>query len=223
VDVVESVKACDVVIICVNTPPKNSSCSSFNSKKTDMTNFMRAVETIAKQGDPLNHKILVEKSTVPIGTSRKIRQVIEKFCTKPDDCFTIVSMPEFLAEGVAIQNLLYPDRVVIGTPPNQKGAESMKVLQGLYRNLNCPIINTRVASSELGKLFSNAMLAQRISSINSLTQLCEIEGACIQDLSRIVGSDKRIGPAFLQCSPGFGGSCFEKDLQSLIYILESNG
>ena len=131
-------------------------------------------------------------------------------------------MPEFLAEGSAIQNLLFPDRVVVGTADSQTGRDAFELLRAQYSNFSTRFIHVRTASSELGKLFANAMLAQRISSINSMTQLSEVVGASVQDLSQIVGADSRVGPAFLNSSPGFGGSCFEKDLLSLVYILEYN-
>lgn len=132
-------------------------------------------------------------------------------------------MPEFLAEGCAIHNLVNPDRIVVGTAPNANGMAAFELLKDLYTHINTKFFHVKTASSELGKLVANAMLAQRISSINSVSELCEITDACISDISSIVGSDRRIGPLFLQSSPGFGGSCFEKDILSLIYILESNG
>lgn len=158
-----------------------------------------------------------------MGTHKRIRSILAEHLEDPDACYTIISMPEFLAEGVAINNLLYPDRIVVGTPTDANGEETFEILKGLYSNFKTQFVHVRTASSELGKLFANAMLAQRISSINSMTQLCEVSGASSQDLAKIVGSDARIGPHFLNASPAFGGSCFEKDLLSLIFILESNG
>ena len=116
---------------------------------------------------------------MPVGTHKRIHNILKQKLEKPDDCYTIVSMPEFLAEGVAIQNLLFPDRIVIGTPTDQNGNETFEVIKGLYTNFNTKFINVRTASSELGKLFANAMLAQRISSINSMSQLCESVGASV--------------------------------------------
>mmetsp|Transcript_28196 Transcript_28196/g.20396 ORF Transcript_28196/g.20396 Transcript_28196/m.20396 type:complete len:166 (+) Transcript_28196:198-695(+) len=142
-----------------------------------------------------------------------------------DDYFTIVSMPEFLAEGTAITDLVHPQRVVIGTPCSPLGRDAYHTICNLYENFqtNTKIIHCKQASSELGKLMSNAMLAQRISSINSITALCEKEqAASVKEVKSIISEDARIGDSFLQCSIGFGGSCFEKDLQSLIYILDSN-
>ena len=132
-------------------------------------------------------------------------------------------MPEFLAEGCAIKNLLFPDRIVVGTTTDQNGRDAFEVLKGLYTNFNTQFVHVKTTSSEMGKLFANAMLAQRISSINAMSQLCEEVGGSTSDLAKVVGADKRIGPAFLCAGPGFGGSCFEKDLLSLVYILESNG
>ena len=142
---------------------------------------------------------------------------------KVSDLFTIVSMPEFLAEGQAIYNLLNPDRIVIGTPDTDLGQSAFKLLESLYSD-DCKIINARNASAELGKLMSNAMLAQRISSINSITSLTEkFENCDIMEVKDIVQSDPRIGSKYLSPSPGFGGSCFEKDLLSFIHILDVNG
>eukprot|EP00347_Sterkiella_histriomuscorum_P009440 403341205 len=222
IDVANCIRSSDVVFICVNTPPKADS-NGVIGKESDMKYFDLACGSIAAQGDPARHRILIEKSTVPVGTHKRIHGILSKHLENPDECFTIVSMPEFLAEGVAINNLLNPDRVVIGTPTDLNGKETFELIKGLYSNFQTSFIHVRTASSELGKLFANAMLAQRISSINSMTQLCETVGASCQDLSKIVGSDKRIGPQFLNASPAFGGSCFEKDLLSLIYILETNG
>lgn len=132
-------------------------------------------------------------------------------------------MPEFLAEGTAINNLLFPDRVVVGTTDDQNGRDAFELVKKQYSNFETKFVHVKTASSELGKLFANAMLAQRISSINAMSELCEVVGASVQDLAQIVGTDKRVGPYFLQSSPGFGGSCFEKDMLSLIYILESLG
>lgn len=217
-------KDSDIIFICVNTPSKTESDGTSVSREADMRNFFKATDTIAQFGDKNSHKVLIEKSTVPVGTHKNIWDILKKHNENPDDVFTIVSMPEFLAEGVAIHNLLHPDRIVIGTPQNENGENSFKLLANLYTSIeNTQIINVRQASSELGKLFSNAMLAQRISSVNSLSELCEITGASVQDLRTIVGSDKRIGMPFLCASLAWGGSCFEKDILSLAYILESNG
>ncbi|CDW90032.1 udp-glucose 6-dehydrogenase-like [Stylonychia lemnae] len=220
--ITEAIQESDAIFICVNTPPKKESREGLG-RESDMTYFDMACQTIASMGDPKKHRILIEKSTVPVGTHKRIHNILSQNLANPDDCYTIVSMPEFLAEGVAIQNLLFPDRVVIGTPTDKNGMEAFEVIKGLYTNFDTNFIHVRTASSELGKLFANAMLAQRISSINSMSQLCETVGASVQDLSKIVGSDKRVGPLFLNASPAFGGSCFEKDIQSLVYILESLG
>lgn len=142
---------------------------------------------------------------------------------KVEEAFTVVSMPEFLAEGQAINNLVNPERIVIGTPNTKMGKDCFQKLLTLFKE-DANVIHTLNASSEMGKLMSNAMLAQRISSINSLTSLTEkLDDCSIQDIKQIVSSDSRIGSKYLNCSPGFGGSCFEKDLLSLIHILDSNG
>ncbi|CDW82077.1 uridine diphosphate glucose dehydrogenase [Stylonychia lemnae] len=230
--ITDAIQESDAIFICVNTPPKKDLISGLG-KESDMKYFDLACQTIASMGDPKKHRILIEKSTfqiqlnilgtVPVGTHKRIHGILSQKLSNPDDCYTIVSMPEFLAEGVAIQNLLFPDRIVVGTPTDKNGMETFEVIKGIYSNFQTKFIHVKTASSELGKLFANAMLAQRISSINSMSQLCETTGASVQDLSKIVGSDKRIGQYFLNASPAFGGSCFEKDLQSLVYILESLG
>lgn len=150
------------------------------------------------------------------------RHICPESVFEVQDLFTVVSMPEFLAEGQAINNLFKPDRVVIGTPASERGDEAFILLESLFKSGK--VINTRNASAELGKLMANAMLAQRISSINSITPLTEkFSDCCINEVASIVKSDSRIGEKYLSPSPGFGGSCFDKDIKSLIHILDNNG
>ena len=214
-----AIREADVIFISVNTPPKKSAPLSEPSAQlgieTDMRAFFSVVANIAKVCNGQS-KIIVEKSTVPINTARQTIKVLTEASVNCE----VVSMPEFLAEGSAIRDLVYPQRVVIGT----KSDEAFELLKQLCPR-NCPIIRTiDTASSELGKLMANAMLAQRVSSINSLTALCEQTPGCsIKEVKQIIASDKRIGDQFLQCSLGFGGSCFDKDLASLVYILKASG
>lgn len=128
-------KDSDVIFICVNTPSKTESDGTSVSREADMRNFFKATDTIAQFGDKSNHKVLIEKSTVPVGTHKNIWDILKKHNENPDEVFTIVSMPEFLAEGVAIHNLLHPDRIVIGTPQNENGENSFKLLSNLYKSI----------------------------------------------------------------------------------------
>ena len=216
-----------MVFICVNTPAAETQEDGKMGLPSNLNAFKSVLKAIGGATKPdSKHKILVNKSTVPVGTSKLTVEILQKFL--PDkgisEIYTVASMPEFLAEGQAIANLMKPDRVVIGTPDTQRGNESFEILKELYDHGHGKIINTRAASAELGKLMSNAMLAQRISSINSITGLTEKTQGCeISDVQAIVSSDSRIGSKYLQPSPGFGGSCFEKDLLSLIHILDCNG
>jgi UDPglucose 6-dehydrogenase len=163
-------------------------------------------------------KIIVEKSTVPVKTAERLSKILSENQNNFD--FEILSNPEFLAEGTAVNDMLNPDRVLIGGNSSQRGKKSIEALSKLYEKWipKSRILKTNVWSSELAKLASNAMLAQRISSINSLSALCEKTGADINELSKAIGMDNRIGSKFLKPSPGFGGSCFQKDLLNLIYI-----
>lgn len=158
---------------------------------------------------------------MPVGTANALKDQLSKSLQVDslDSVVSVVNMPEFLAEGSAINDLVNPQRVVIGT----KNETAFKIIARLVPDVK--IIRTHdTGSSELGKLLCNAMLAQRVSSMNAITELCEQTPGCdISDVRQIVESDSRIGSKYLQCSLGFGGSCFEKDIQSLVYILASNG
>ena len=163
-------------------------------------------------------KIVVEKSTLPVRTAEKIKEILEENTSNIH--FEVLSNPEFLAEGTAIQDLFKSDRVLVGGDQSEYGKKAIQSLVDIYTNWipRDKIITTNIWSSELAKLASNAMLAQRISSINSLSALCEKTGAKIKELSLAVGMDHRIGPHFLKASVGFGGSCFKKDILNLVYL-----
>ena len=231
-------QAAHVVIIAVNTPAKAADPSpgalEARGCPTNMEAFFSVVRAIADsishelRLEGRSHKIIIEKSTVPLGTATAME---EQLCChlgidgeKLRDHVTVVNMPEFLAEGSAINDLVNPQRVVVGTQNDLAFAIVNQLVQGSLGSNEVKVIRTHdTGSSELGKLVCNAMLAQRVSSINSITALCEMTPSCdISDVRRIVESDNRIGGKFLQCSLGFGGSCFEKDIQSLVYILASN-
>merc|ERR1711937_352302 len=169
-------------------------------------------------------KIVVEKSTVPVRTSDAVRAVLEHGA-KPGVKFQVLSNPEFLAEGTAVPDLETPSRVLLGGMGTPEGLKALETVVNVYANWvpREKILTTNLWSSELSKLVANAMLAQRVSSMNSISQLCEKTGADVQEVSRAIGADSRIGPKFLNASVGFGGSCFQKDILNLVYICESEG
>ena len=168
-------------------------------------------------------KIIVEKSTLPVRTAEAVRDILHN--TGSGVKFEVLSNPEFLAEGTAVEDLLAPDRVLIGGDPTEDGQEAVQALVDVYANWipRERILTTNVWSSELSKLVANAYLAQRISSINSISELCEKTEANINEVARAIGTDSRIGPKFLKASVGFGGSCFQKDILNLVYISRSFG
>merc|ERR1712060_163265 len=178
--------------------------------------------TVAQYANP--SKIVIEKSTVPVRTAEALTRVIGAN-EQSGHRFWILSNPEFLAEGTAMRDLDAPDRVLIGGPTSTDGVAAAGVLADIYANWvpREKILTTNLWSSELSKLVANAMLAQRVSSMNSISQLCEKTGADVTEVSCAIGADSRIGPKFLGASVGFGGSCFQKDILNLVYICESEG
>lgn len=209
----------DLIMLAVNTPTKTSGLGAGHA--TDLSALESSVREIAECAKP--NAILVEKSTVPCGTAQLIQRLLA--AARPAVPFEILSNPEFLSEGTAIKNLQSPDRVLIGSADSISGLAAAAALADLYASWvpRDKILGINVWSSELAKLVANAMLAQRISSINSIAALCETTGANVQELARAVGTDARIGPKFLQAGIGFGGSCFRKDISSLVYISRSLG
>ncbi|OLL26821.1 UDP-glucose 6-dehydrogenase 4 [Neolecta irregularis DAH-3] len=167
-------------------------------------------------------KIIVEKSTVPYKTADAMRAILDAN-SKPGSHFDIISNPEFLAEGTAIEDLTNPDRVLIGSLETPSGRQAAEDLAAVYRNWvpDDKILITNLWSSEISKLAANALLAQRISSINALSSICEATGANVAEVARACGFDSRIGPKFLNASLGFGGSCFQKDILNLVYLSDS--
>ena len=200
----------DMIFISVNTPTKVSGFGA--GKASDLKWIDKSSRQISKYGK--SGAIVVEKSTLPVKTAQTIEEILNS--NNNNKVFKILSNPEFLAEGSAINNLEFPDRVLIGGDDN----EAINALIEIYSNWIeiDKILTTDLWSSELSKLISNAFLAQRISSINSISALCEKTGANIKEVSLAVGSDKRIGEYFLEAGPGFGGSCFKKDISNLVYI-----
>ena len=214
-----AIEAAEIIFMAVNTPTKTE------GEGAGMAADLRYVEACAKQiGQVANtDKIVVEKSTLPVRTAEKIKEILVE--NNQGNHFEILSNPEFLAEGTAIQDLFKSDRVLIGGDETPSGQEAVGALVDIYAQWipKEKILTTNVWSSELSKLASNAMLAQRISSINSLSAICEKTGANIQELSKAIGMDHRIGPHFLRASVGFGGSCFQKDILNLVYLCKYYG
>jgi UDPglucose 6-dehydrogenase len=209
----------DIIFISVNTPTKTQGIGAgraANIKNCELC--ARTIASVATSG-----KIVVEKSTVPVRTAMAIQRVLKANDKGLD--FQVLSNPEFLAEGTAISDLLQPDRVLIGGQQNEAGIRAAETLVSVYAHWipREQILTTNLWSSELSKLVANAFLAQRVSSINSISALCEATGADVLEISRAVGMDERIGKRFLQPSVGFGGSCFQKDILNLVYLCESYG
>ncbi|KAM3551176.1 hypothetical protein MY1884_007856 [Beauveria asiatica] len=218
-DLARSISEADVVLIAVNTPSKvhgiGAGCA------TDMTAFEAVTFEVAQHAR--EGAVIVEKSTVPCRTAQFIAETLSMH--RPGAHFEILSNPEFLAAGTAIQDLLYPDRVIIGSAPTMSGKKAAAALAKVYAAWvpRKRILTTDVWSSELSKLVANSMLAQRISSINSIAAICEQVGADVDEVARAVGIDPRIGNKFLVAGIGFGGSCFKKDILNLVYLAESIG
>ena len=218
-DVNSAIEKADMIFISVNTPTK------LYGKGKGMASDLKYVELCARQIAKVakSDKIIVEKSTLPVRTADTIKKILEN--TSNGLRFQILSNPEFLAEGTAIDDLMNPDRILIGGIQNEEGKAAIQSLVDIYSNWvpKDKILTTNVWSSELSKLTANAFLAQRVSSINSISELCESTGAEINELAKAVGADSRIGNKFLNASVGFGGSCFQKDILNLVYIARSYG
>lgn len=219
VDVEGAVREADIVFVSVNTPTK--SFGEGAGKAADLQYWEKTARTIAKVSD--SDKIVVEKSTLPVRTARAMERILN--ANDRGIHFEVLSNPEFLAEGTAIRDLESPDRVLIGSHETPRGQAASKELVDIYASWvpREKIVTSNIWSAELSKLTANAFLAQRISSVNSISALCEKTGADIDEVSRAIGMDGRIGSRFLQCSVGFGGSCFKKDLLNLVYICEHYG
>lgn len=213
------IKDAQMIFIAVNTPTK-----TFGKGKgmaSDLTYVEEAARRIATVSN--SDKIIVEKSTLPVRTAESILKVLDSSGSKHN--FDVLSNPEFLAEGTAINDLEFPDRVLIGGQKTVQGNKALNELFKIYSNWvpKNKIITTNLWSSELSKLVANAFLAQRISSINSISALCEETGADVSEVSKAIGYDSRIGSKFLNASIGFGGSCFKKDILNLVYLCKNYG
>ena len=219
-DVAEATTDADIIFVSVNTPTKMFGEGA--GKAADLQFWEKtAHEILANCRKP--EVVVVEKSTLPVRTAEAMAKILES--GKSSTKFSVVSNPEFLAEGTAIEDLTNPDRVLIGGEQNEHGRNAAETVAALYAHWvpQERILLTSVWSSELSKLVANAMLAQRISSINSISALCERTEADIAEVSKAIGMDTRIGPKFLEASIGFGGSCFRKDILHLSYLCEYYG
>merc|ERR1711979_124197 len=218
-DVKGAIQEADIIFASVNTPTKIRGVGA--GRAADLRYIESVGRTVAQHAN--RSKIIIEKSTVPVKTAEALERVV--VANRTAHSFWILSNPEFLAEGTAMRDLSNPDRVLIGGPTSAEGLAAAGVLADIYANWvpRDRILTTNLWSSELSKLVANAMLAQRVSSMNSISQLCEKTGADVQEVSRAIGADSRIGGKFLGASVGFGGSCFQKDILNLVYICESEG
>jgi UDPglucose 6-dehydrogenase len=205
----EGVEKSEVVFIAVPTPPQPDGA-------VDLSFIEKVAREIA--GAMTSYKIVVDKSTVPVQTGDKVAETIKRYCKAKVD-FDVVSNPEFLREGFAVEDLMKPDRIVIGVR-SQRPVSAMKEM---YRPFNAPIIVTDISSAELIKHASNSFLALKISYINAISVICEATGANVQEVANGMGMDDRIGRRFLNASLGFGGSCFPKDLSAFVKIAEQVG
>lgn len=218
-EVDKAIDEAEMIFISVNTPTKTYGVGK------GMAADLKYIELCARQIARVatTNKIVVEKSTLPVRTAQAIKDILDN--TGNGVHYQILSNPEFLAEGTAIEDLFAPDRVLIGGDTASAGEEAIQALVEVYANWvpKEKILTTNVWSSELSKLTANAFLAQRVSSINAMSELCEKTGADVNEVAKAIGMDSRIGPKFLKSSVGFGGSCFQKDILNMVYIAKSYG
>ena len=215
----QNIAEADIIFVSVNTPTKTFGQGA--GRAADLQYWEKTARQILENSD--SPKIIVEKSTVPVRTAVAMERILNS--NDKGLFFDVISNPEFLAEGTAIQDLEKPDRVLIGGRETPSGQKAIQALVDVYSNWvpRERIIATNLWSSELSKLAANAFLAQRISSINAIANLCEMTGADITEVAHAVGTDSRVGPHFLRASVGFGGSCFRKDILNLVYLCEFYG
>jgi len=211
-EIKEKISSADMIFISVNTPTKTKGIGA--GQASDLKWVEACAREVAMYAT--GHTIVVEKSTLPVKTAEVIKTILKASKANSNKTFEVLSNPEFLAEGSAIKDLEEPDRVLIGGESN----DAIMALSNIYNNWvpRDKILHTNIWSSELSKLTANAFLAQRISSINSISAICESTGADVREVSRAIGLDSRIGSRFLNSGPGFGGSCFKKDILNLVYL-----
>jgi UDPglucose 6-dehydrogenase len=213
-DVRGAIRIADIIFVSVGTPTKMYGVGA--GRAADLRYIESAARLIAEEAD--GPKIIVEKSTIPVKTAEAIQTILR--ANSKNGQFQVLSNPEFLAEGTAIGDLENPDRILIGGEQTEAGVAAIEALVSVYARWvpKERILTTNLWSSELSKLVANAFLAQRISSINSISALCEATGADVDEVAGAIGRDSRIGPKFLKASVGFGGSCFQKDILNLVYL-----
>lgn len=218
-DVEGRIDGADIIFVSVNTPTKTFGEGA--GRAADLQYWERTARTIARCSH--SPKVVVEKSTLPVRTAEAMQAILRD--NARGVAFEVVSNPEFLAEGTAIRNLEEPDRVLVGGRDTPPGREAVRQVADIYAHWVPPerILTTGLWSSELAKLTANAFLAQRVSSINAISALCEKTGANVNEVARAVGMDPRIGPRFLRAGVGFGGSCFRKDIMNLSYLCDYHG
>jgi UDPglucose 6-dehydrogenase len=218
-DIDKGIKEADIIFISVNTPTKTFGEGA--GKSADLQYWEKTARDIMRAAE--SDKIVVERSTLPVKTAIAMERILS--LNDKGLKFEIVSNPEFLAEGTAIKDLEYPDRVLIGSKETDSGIKARNEIVQIYSNWipRENLITSNLMSSELSKLVANSFLAQRISSINSISALCEKVDADVEEVARAIGKDRRIGDKFLDASIGFGGSCFKKDILSLVYLCETFG
>lgn len=218
-DIDKAIYDADIVFVSVNTPTKTFGEGA--GRASDLQYWELCARRIKKVSE--SDKIIVEKSTLPVRTAEAMERVLHSEDNKVH--FEVLSNPEFLAEGTAVTDLNNPDRVLIGGHETPSGKKALELLIQIYARWipRDKILTSNVWSSELSKLTANAFLAQRVSSINSISALCEATGADVAEVSHAIGTDSRIGSKFLQASVGFGGSCFKKDILNLVYLCETYG
>jgi UDPglucose 6-dehydrogenase len=218
-DVDAGIREADIIFVCVNTPTKNF--GEGTGKAADLQYWEKTARQILANSEA--GKIVVEKSTLPVRTAEAMERILN--ANDKGLHFDVLSNPEFLAEGTAVKDLENPDRVLVGSRETPEGLSARKDVVDIYAHWVAreKIIESNVWSAELSKLVANAFLAQRVSSINSISALCEKTEADVNEVAFAIGTDSRIGPKFLKASVGFGGSCFQKDILNLVYICESYG
>ena len=215
-DIDTAIDQADIIFVSVNTPTKNFGEGA--GKAVDLQFIEKTARRIKENAR--SNKIVVEKSTLPVRAAETLAKILHSGSNSVE--FEILSNPEFMAEGTGIRDMEFPDRILIGSRETSSGLAARQELVDLYRHWvpEENLITTNLWSSELSKLVSNAFLAQRISSINSIAAICEVTEADVTEVSKAVGRDSRIGAKFLNAGPGFGGSCFRKDILNLVYLCE---
>ena len=218
-DIEAGIRDNDIIFVSVNTPTKSFGLGA--GMAADLQYWEKTARQILEFSE--SSKIVIEKSTLPVKTALAMERILN--CREDGICFDVLSNPEFLAEGTALRDLEEPDRILIGSRETDRGLQARATLVDIYANWvpREKIVTSNIWSSELSKLVANAFLAQRISSINAISALCEKAEADVAEVARAVGMDGRIGPKFLNASVGFGGSCFKKDILNLVYLCRHYG